>query len=122
MNKPLNSRSLERAHWLNEITLALEEADRLLTLVEGQGKGRTAETNSLRLRIEIVRAELASFNRVDQTGSRLVDAVWPVVEATAYTPSGNSPPPPNGSRNDPIGGASQPAVAQKPGLRKAFLP
>ena len=94
MNRPVNARSLERSQWFSEISLALEEAERLLSALEDQG--RTAETNSLRLRIEIVRAELESFNRASPAESRLVDSVWPIADAAAYTPSGSSPPPPNG--------------------------
>ena len=120
MNRPIHRRSTERTLWLHETSIALEEAERILAMLAAQR--RSAEAPTLMLRIQTVRAELESFNRVDLVESRLVDAVWPVVDAAGYTPSGNCPPPPNGSRNGSIGGACQPAVAQNPRLRKAFLP
>lgn len=122
MDPQFNKRSIKRARWFNEVAEALAEAEKLLSQLGDRADH--VEKASLKLRLQLVRAELNSLNRVDPVESRLVDdSAWPAIELHGdYTPAGSSPPPANGSRNDPIGGASQPAVAQNPRLRNAFLP
>jgi hypothetical protein len=114
--------SMERARWFSEVYDALAEAERLLS--ELGDRANAVEKASLKLRLQLVRSELNSVKRVTPIEFKLgEDSAWPAIQPGGdYTPEGNSPPPANGSMNDPIAGAGHPAVAQKPRFRKAFLP
>ena len=93
-----------RAHWLSELSIAIDEAQWLAWRI-GVVEGHNPEALELYVRLEIARAE------VDALRGQLRQVPWR-----------SSPPPENGSRNEPIGTAFQPPVATKPRLRKARLP
>ena len=79
MDPQFNKRSIERARWSNDVADALVEAERLL----GQLGDRADPVvkASLKLRLQLVRAELNSLNRVTPVESRLVDdSAWPNIQ------------------------------------------
>lgn len=79
MDPQFNKFSIGRARWFNEVAEALVEAERLL----GQLGDRAdpVEKASLKLRLQLVRAELNSLNRVEPVESRLVDdSAWPSIQ------------------------------------------
>lgn len=97
---------MERARWLAELSMALNEARRLAKEL-GAGEARV-EAVELCARIEAVRREVESlrFRQISQSDAQLgpewiksppwqqrIDAAWRL-----QTPTGSSPPPENGSR------------------------
>ena len=71
----VNSRSLSRARWYGELTSALREAERLLSLLEGDGIS-PAEFSRLCLRIAAVRSEVETLNRTRPSDDRIVGVPW----------------------------------------------
>src|SRR5512139_3597868 len=116
MHQQRNSRSFIRPDWITDLSTALIDAERLLSILEADGQF-PSETTQLRLRVETVRSEMELLGQMTRRGDRVIRTPWP-----DQTPTGSSPPPENGSMNGPMAGASQPAVAQKPRLRNAVLP
>lgn len=79
MDPQFNRFSIERARWFNEVAEALDEAEKLL----GQLGDRAdpVERSSLKLRLQLIRSELNSLNRVTPIESRLVDdSAWPSIQ------------------------------------------
>ena len=78
MDPQFNKFSIERARWFNEVAEALGEAEKLL----GQLGDRAdpVEKASLKLRLQLIRSELNSLNRVTPVECRLVDdSAWPSI-------------------------------------------
>ena len=78
MDPQFNKFSIERAPWFNEVLVALVQAEKLL----GQlgDRANPVEKASLKLRLQLVRAELNSLNRVEPIECRLVDdSAWPSI-------------------------------------------
>ena len=79
MDLQFNKLSIERARWFNEVADALVQAEKLL----GQlgDRANPVEKASLKLRLQLVRAELNSLNRVEPIECRLVDdSAWPSIQ------------------------------------------
>ena len=76
-------RALQRAQWFFDLGQALYEAEKLLAMIEADG-GFAGEAARLRLRIQLVRSELALLDKVVLSEGRLVGA-WPA-PATAPAP------------------------------------
>lgn len=76
MNRHLNSRALVRARWLAELSAALDEGERVLSQLIGEGVN-SADTERLRLRLIELRTELKLLNRVSLTEGRIVGTAWP---------------------------------------------
>ena len=74
---PLNvhSRSLGRAHWYEELTAALEEAEQLLLRLAADGSF-PAETSRLCLQVAAVRSEVERLNRMTLSENRIVGVPW----------------------------------------------
>ena len=114
----------ERALWFFELEKAIDEAQWLAWRV-GVVEGRNAMALELYVQLELVRAEVEALrgHNVRSFFDHPPSTAFPGSEdPSAQMPSGISPPPENGSRNEPIGAAFQPPVATKPRLRKARLP
>ena len=69
------SRALQRAQWFFDLSYALAEAEKLLAMMEADGSFPD-EAARLRLRIRVVRSELALLNKVVLSEGRVVGA-WP---------------------------------------------
>ena len=69
------SRSLSRAHWYGELNSALEEAERLLFLLEADGSF-TAESGRLCIRVAAIRSEVEMLNRIMLSEDRIVGVPW----------------------------------------------
>lgn len=125
MNRYPTSRAIARSGWSDELATALGDAERVVSQLIADGVSNI-DTARLRPRLVELRAELQQLKRAGLADDRLVKSTWPVRAGASWpsdqTPWGSSPPPENSSMNGPIGGAGQPAVAQKPRLRKAGLP
>ena len=79
MDPQFNKFSIERARWFNEVADALVEAEKLLNQLGDRAD--PVEKASLKLRLQLVRAELNSLNRVEPVESRLVDdSAWPSIQ------------------------------------------
>lgn len=79
MDPQFNKFSIERARWFNEVADALVEAEMLLNQLGDRAD--PVEKASLKLRLQLVRAELNSLNRVEPVESRLVDdSAWPSIQ------------------------------------------
>jgi hypothetical protein len=71
----VNSRSLSRALWYGELTSALREAERLLSVLERDGIA-PAEFSRLCLRIAAVRSEVETLNQSRPSDDRIVGDPW----------------------------------------------
>ncbi|HEU0311151.1 MAG TPA: hypothetical protein VFR36_08045 [Sphingomicrobium sp.] len=80
MNRIIDPRTLNRARWFADLTTALVEADRLLSLLETQGI-YPVEMVRLRQNVRAVRSELELLNQVVRIGKRVIEAPWPDVAA-----------------------------------------
>ena len=76
MHRHLSPRAIERARWFANIVSAMGEAEKLLALLERDGK-HPEETGRLRQRIQIIRSELGLLDRVIRGEGRIVSANWP---------------------------------------------
>jgi hypothetical protein len=76
MQRRLTPRSLGRAQWFSDLLVALNEAERLLDLLETDGSFRD-ETAWLRRRIQHVSSELELLDRVARGEGRVVSSSWP---------------------------------------------
>ena len=75
MTLNVHARSLGRAHWYDELTAALEEAEQLLLRLAADGSF-PAETSRLCLQVAAVRSEVEMFNRMTQSENRIVGVPW----------------------------------------------
>ena len=80
MHRHVTPRSLRRAQWFNDLTIALNEAEKLLAILELDG-GFPAETARLSARVQAVRSELELLNRVALGEGRIVGPAWPAPRA-----------------------------------------
>ena len=79
MDPQFNKFSIERARWFNEVAEALDEAEKLLSQLGDRAD--PVEKASLKLRLQLIRSELNSLNRVTPVESRLVDdSAWPSIQ------------------------------------------
>lgn len=76
MQRRITPWSLGRAQWFSDLLVALNEADRLLDLLEMDG-GFPDETVRLRRRIQLVSSELELLDRVARGEGRVVSSCWP---------------------------------------------
>ena len=76
MQRRITPRSLSRAQWFSDLLTALNEAERLLALLDASG-GFPDETIRLRHRIQAVSSELELLDRVARGEGRIVGANWP---------------------------------------------
>lgn len=76
MHRRLTPRALGRTQWYADLLAALNEAERLLALLEADG-GFPQEAVRLRRRVQTVSAELELLNRVARGEGRVVGSSWP---------------------------------------------
>jgi uncharacterized membrane protein YfbV (UPF0208 family) len=76
MQRRITPRSLSRAQWFSNLLVALNEAERLLALLEESG-GFPEETVRLKRRIQTVSSELELLDRVARGEDRVVSSSWP---------------------------------------------
>jgi hypothetical protein len=76
MQRRITPRSLGRAQWFSDLLTALNEAERLLGLLE-VSDGFPDETIRLRRRIQALASELELLDRVARGEGRVVSANWP---------------------------------------------
>ena len=76
MQRRITPRSLSRAQWFSDLLVALNEAERLLVLLEASG-GFPDETVRLRRRIQALSSELELLDRVARGEGRVVGSSWP---------------------------------------------
>ena len=76
MQRRITPRSLGRAHWFSDLLVALNEAERLLALLETDG-GFPDETIRLRQRIQAVSSELELLDGVARGEGRVISSSWP---------------------------------------------
>ena len=65
-----------RSNWISNLTVALSDAERLLATLEADGE-YPMETLRLRHRVETVRSEVETLNRMFSCGDRVMRAPWP---------------------------------------------
>ena len=76
MNRHLTTRAIERARWYSELSIALDEGERLLAELIAD-KISPRDTARLRLRLIELRAEVQRLNRVSLVDNRIVGSAWP---------------------------------------------
>ena len=76
MQRRITPRSLGRAQWFADLLVALNEAERLLALLETDGSFPD-EATRLRRRIQLVSSELELLDRVARGEGRVVSSCWP---------------------------------------------
>ena len=76
MQRRITPRSLSRAQWFSDLLVALNEAERLLALLEESG-GFPEETTRLKRRIQTVSSELELLDRVARGEGRVISSSWP---------------------------------------------
>ncbi len=76
MQRRITPHSLGRAQWFSDLFVALNEAERLLAMLEGCN-GFPGETVRLRQRIQIVSSELELLDRVAHGEGRVISSSWP---------------------------------------------
>lgn len=76
MQRRLTPRSLGRAQWFSDLLVALNEAERLLALLEADG-GFPDDAIKLRRRIQVVSSELELLDRVARGEGRVIGSCWP---------------------------------------------
>ncbi|HET9428285.1 MAG TPA: hypothetical protein VFO69_07995 [Allosphingosinicella sp.] len=76
MQRRITPRSSGRAQWFSALIVALNEAERLLSLLETDG-GFPNEAVRLRRRIQLVSSELESLDRIARGEERVVSSCWP---------------------------------------------
>ena len=87
MHRNITPSSLKRAQWINDLTAALADAEKLLALLEG-GAESHGEAARLQSRIQSVRSELDLLNRVMAGEARVVGSAWPSLGATSTDKAG----------------------------------
>jgi hypothetical protein len=80
MRRHLSPRALERAQWISDLSTALADAEKLLSLLKRDGSW-PRETERLRVRVQTVRAELKRLNRVVPGEGRILGRDWPDAKA-----------------------------------------
>ena len=76
MQRRITPWSLGRAQWFSDLLVALNEAERLLALLDADG-GFPDETTKLRERIQLVSSELELLDRVARGEGRVIGSCWP---------------------------------------------
>ena len=76
MQRRITPRSLNRAQWFSDLLIALNEAERLLTLLEAS-EGFPDETIRLKHRIRTLSSELELLDGVARGEGRVVSSSWP---------------------------------------------
>lgn len=76
MQRRITPRSLGRAQWFSDLLVALNEAERLLVLLDTTGIFPD-ETIRLRNRIQLLSSELELLGRVARGEGRVVSSCWP---------------------------------------------
>ena len=115
-------RAVQRAGWLAELAAALDQASRL-TVALFDHKGDSRDATILREQIRVLRSEVDSMQRRRQpagrtNSSRLDEFLSPRLHARGQVAAAAE----FGQIRRDRAAPAQPAVAQKPRLRKAVLP
>jgi len=76
MKRHASPRAIVRANWFSELTLALDEGERLLAELIAE-RVSEADTERLRLRLIELRTELYRINRVGLDEDRILGSCWP---------------------------------------------
>ena len=76
MKRHLTARAVNRARWFAELSAALDQGQRVLAELAGEGAD-PVEVDRLRRRLIDLRAELDRLNRVDLAEDRIVGTTWP---------------------------------------------
>lgn len=76
LQRRITPQSLGRAQWFSDLIVALYEAERLLALLETDGK-LSDETIGLRQRIQSVSSELELLDRLARGEGRVIGSGWP---------------------------------------------
>ena len=76
MQRRIAPRSLDRAQWFSDLLIALNEAERLLELLEAN-EGFPDETIQLKRRIRAASSELESLDQVARAEGRVIGSCWP---------------------------------------------
>ena len=76
MKRHLTARAVNRARWFAELSAALDEGQRVLAGLAGEGAD-PVEVDRLRRRLIDLRAELDRLTRVDLEEDRIVGTGWP---------------------------------------------
>lgn len=76
MQRRITPRSLSRAQWFSDLLTALNEAERLLVLLEECG-GFPDETIRLKGRIQALSSELELLDHVARGEGRVISSSWP---------------------------------------------
>ena len=76
MQRRITPRSLGRAQWFSDLLIALNEAERLLALLDAT-RAFPDETVQLRSRIQRLSSELELLDRVARGEGRVVSSCWP---------------------------------------------
>ena len=79
MQRRITPRSLGRAQWFSDLFVALNEAERLLALLDSDGSFPD-EAMRLRRRIQLVSSELEQLDRVARGEGRVIGSCWPEPE------------------------------------------
>ena len=82
MQRRITPRSLGRAQWFSDLLVALNEAERLLALLE-ESRGFPEETARLRQRIQTLSAEFEQLDRVARAEGRVIGSSWPETRCAA---------------------------------------
>jgi len=76
MPRHLTPRAVNRVRWFDELSAAIDQGELVLAeLVEARIS--PGETEALRQRLVLLRAELARLNRISLTEERVVGKIWP---------------------------------------------
>ena len=76
MQRRITPRSMGRSQWFSDLLVALNEAERLLSLLETDGSFPD-EAIRLRRRIQMVSSELELLDRVARGEGRVIGGCWP---------------------------------------------
>ena len=77
MYRQPHPRSLIRPNWVADMTAAVNDAERLLSLLEADGQLQ-ADTAQLRIRVDAIRSEMEQLNQLIRVGDRVIGPPWPV--------------------------------------------
>jgi hypothetical protein len=86
MNRHLTARAIVRATWFAELSIALDDGERVLAELMAEGFSPD-ETERLRLRLAALRIQLGRINRVGLSEERVVGPAWPADADAAVAPS-----------------------------------
>ena len=76
MQRRITPRSLGRAQWFSDLLVALNEAERLLELLDADGSFPD-QAIKLRCRIQLLSSELKALDRVARGEGRVIGSCWP---------------------------------------------